>query len=57
MDDEATFHDFADKLDADFCERFEGERLDVICHSTAAVVRGWFACAPRGQSDAVSGKK
>ncbi|MEQ1909734.1 MAG: hypothetical protein ABMA15_12980, partial [Vicinamibacterales bacterium] len=44
MDDEATFHDFADKLDADFGARFEGERLDVICHSTGSlVVRAWLA--------------
>src|SRR5215211_4043639 len=44
MDDEATFHDFADKLDADYCARFNGERLDVICHSTGSlVVRAWLA--------------
>ena len=44
MDDEATFHDFADKLDADYSARFEGERLDVICHSTGSlVVRAWLA--------------
>jgi hypothetical protein len=44
MDDEATFHDFADKLDADYRARFDGERLDVICHSTGSlVVRSWLA--------------
>lgn len=44
MDDEATFHDFADKLDADYSDRFKGERLDVICHSTGSlVVRAWLA--------------
>jgi hypothetical protein len=44
MDDEATFHDFADKLDADYCARFDDERLDVICHSTGSlVVRAWLS--------------
>ncbi len=44
MDDDATFHDFADKLDADFVDRFGDERLDVICHSTGSlVVRAWLA--------------
>src|SRR4051812_47997663 len=44
MDDEATFRDFADKLDADYRARFAGERIDVICHSTGSlVVRAWLA--------------
>jgi pimeloyl-ACP methyl ester carboxylesterase len=44
MDDEATFHDFADKLDADHRLRLGGERVDVICHSTGSlVVRAWLA--------------
>jgi len=44
MDDEATFHDFADKLDADHRLRLKGERVDVICHSTGSlVVRAWLA--------------
>ncbi|MCC6989340.1 MAG: hypothetical protein IT181_10100 [Acidobacteria bacterium] len=44
MDDEATFRDFADKLDADYRTRFAGERIDVVCHSTGSlVVRGWLA--------------
>jgi pimeloyl-ACP methyl ester carboxylesterase len=44
MDDEATFHDFADKLDADHRSRLNEERLDVICHSTGSlVVRAWLA--------------
>jgi hypothetical protein len=44
MDDEATFHDFADKLDADYRARFKDERIDVICHSTGSlVVRAWLA--------------
>ena len=38
MDDEATFQDFADKLDADYRGRFADERLDVICHSTGSLV-------------------
>ena len=44
MDDEATFRDFADKLDADYRARFAGERIDVVCHSTGSlVVRAWLA--------------
>ena len=44
MDDEATFKDFADKLDADHRARLNGERVDVICHSTGSlVVRAWLA--------------
>src|SRR6186713_3221681 len=44
MDDEATFKDFADKLDADHRSRLNGERVDVICHSTGSlVVRAWLA--------------
>jgi pimeloyl-ACP methyl ester carboxylesterase len=44
MDDEATFHDFADKLDTDHRLRLNGERVDVICHSTGSlVVRAWLA--------------
>ena len=44
MDDEATFHDFADKLDADYRLRLNGQRVDVICHSTGSlVVRAWLA--------------
>jgi hypothetical protein len=44
MDDEATFHDFADKLDADHRLRLNGERVDVVCHSTGSlVVRAWLA--------------
>ncbi len=46
MDDEATYDDFADKLDSDY-ERIFGdssERIDVACHSTGAlVVRAWLA--------------
>jgi hypothetical protein len=44
MDDEATFHDFADKLDADHRDRLGSTRLDVVCHSTGSlVVRAWLA--------------
>ena len=44
MDDQATFQDFADKLDADHRLRLGGERVDVICHSTGSlVVRAWLA--------------
>jgi pimeloyl-ACP methyl ester carboxylesterase len=44
MDDETTYHDIAAKLDRDCRKRFKGERIDVVCHSTGAlVVRGWLA--------------
>ncbi|MFN8062329.1 MAG: hypothetical protein U0Q12_24470 [Vicinamibacterales bacterium] len=44
MDDEATFHDFADKLDSDHRDRLGGARIDVACHSTGSlVVRAWLA--------------
>ena len=44
MDDEATFRDFADKLDRDHATRLRGERVDVACHSTGSlVVRAWLA--------------
>ena len=38
------FKDFADKLDDDYNRIFNGERIDVACHSTGAlVVRSWLA--------------
>jgi len=44
MDDEATFRDFADKLDSDHRLRLGQERVDVACHSTGSlVVRAWLA--------------
>ena len=45
MDDEATFNDFADKLDSDYNRLFpKKERINVVCHSTGAlVVRAWLA--------------
>ena len=44
MDDEATFKDFADKLEADYNRLFKKtERINVVCHSTGAlVVRAWL---------------
>lgn len=44
MDDQATFRDFADKLDNDHRTRLGTERVDVACHSTGSlVVRAWLA--------------
>jgi pimeloyl-ACP methyl ester carboxylesterase len=44
MDDQATFRDFADKLDADYRRRWKDERVDIACHSTGSlVVRAWLA--------------
>lgn len=44
MDDETTYDDLADKLDTDCRNRFGTERIDVVCHSTGAlVVRTWLA--------------
>lgn len=44
MDDDATFRDLADKLDADYRARFGEQRIDVVCHSTGSlVVRAWLA--------------
>jgi hypothetical protein len=43
MDDQSQFSDFADKLDEDYEGRFAGERIDIACHSTGAlVVRMWL---------------
>jgi len=43
LDDESTFEDFADKLDEDYAKLFNGERIDVACHSTGALVaRAWL---------------
>jgi len=45
MDDEATFRDFADKLNDDYKKFFPNfEQIDVACHSTGALVtRAWLA--------------
>lgn len=49
MDDQATFRDFADKLESEYRELeklgkiSQGERIDVACHSTGALVtRAWL---------------
>ena len=43
MDDQSDFSDFADKLDEDYAKQFPGERIDIACHSTGAlVVRLWL---------------
>ena len=43
LDDESTFEDFADKLDEDYHKLFRGERIDIACHSTGALVsRAWL---------------
>ena len=43
LDDTSTFEDFADKLDEDYRKLFQGERIDVACHSTGALVaRAWL---------------
>ena len=48
LDDSSTFEDFADKLDEDYQKLFHGERIDVACHSTGALVsRAWLR-AERG---------
>src|SRR5215475_2976469 len=52
MDDEATFQDFADKLDDDYIRIFNGEKIDVACHSTGAlVVRSWLALRRETQKE------
>jgi hypothetical protein len=53
LDDESTFEDFADKLDEDYPKLFNGERIDVACHSTGAlVVRAWLRLHYRRQREA-----
>lgn len=53
LDDESTFEDFADKLDEDYQKLFDGERIDVACHSTGALVaRAWLRLHYRRQRDA-----
>jgi hypothetical protein len=52
MDDQSDFTDFADKLDEDYAKQFAGERIDVACHSTGAlVVRLWLDLHFRRQRD------
>lgn len=43
VDDQATFEDFADRLNDIYEEHYANERIDVICHSTGSlVVRAWM---------------
>jgi pimeloyl-ACP methyl ester carboxylesterase len=43
MDDGTTYRDLADKLDTDYRNHFGSDRIDVVCHSTGAlVVRAWL---------------
>ncbi|MGH7766703.1 MAG: esterase/lipase family protein [Candidatus Binatia bacterium] len=43
MDDDTTYEDLADKFDTDYRNRFKGERVDIVCHSTGSlVVRAWL---------------
>lgn len=50
LDDASTFEDFADKLDEDYRKLFQGERIDVACHSTGALVaRAWLRMHYRRQ--------
>ena len=43
MDDGTTYRDLADKLDTDYRTHFASDRVDVVCHSTGAlVVRAWL---------------
>lgn len=52
MDDQSQFTDFADKLDEDYAKQFAGERIDIACHSTGAlVVRLWLDLHYRRQRD------
>jgi hypothetical protein len=45
IDDEATFQDYADRLDDIYRTEYgDSERIDVLCHSTGSlVVRAWLA--------------
>ena len=53
LDDASTFEDFADKLDEDYQKLFKGERIDVACHSTGALVaRAWLRLHYRRQREA-----
>lgn len=52
MDDQSQFNDFADKLDEDYEKQFAGERIDIACHSTGALVaRLWLDLHFRRQRD------
>ena len=45
MDDQATYEDFADKLNTDYEQKIpQNARVDILCHSTGALVtRIWLA--------------
>jgi len=52
MDDQATFQDFADKLDEDYMKKIAPDRVDVLCHSTGALVtRAWLAMRRQRQRE------
>jgi pimeloyl-ACP methyl ester carboxylesterase len=43
LDDQANFEDFSDKLDELIEHKYNGQQIDVICHSTGGlVVRAWL---------------
>jgi hypothetical protein len=44
VDDQATFHDYADRLNDIYEQEYPNERIDILCHSTGSlVVRAWLA--------------
>lgn len=51
MDDQATYEDFADKLNSDFEKKIpKNTRVDILCHSTGALItRIWLANRRRRQ--------
>lgn len=52
MDDEASYRDFADKLDSEYNRIFGRERIDVAVHSTGGlVVRIWLALRRKRQRE------
>jgi hypothetical protein len=53
MDDQATYEDFADKLDSDYEKKIPNKaRVDILCHSTGALVtRIWLASRRQRQRE------
>lgn len=52
MDDDASYRDFADKLDSEYERIFGNERIDVAVHSTGGlVVRIWLALRRKRQRE------
>lgn len=44
LDDQATFQDYADRLNDIYTSEYGNERIDILCHSTGSlVVRAWLA--------------